>query len=899
VVTKKDKYLAAAQKYLERGSLDKALAEFQRAVQEDPKDTRTWLRIAEIHVKRSDNEKATEVYLRTADLYVEQGFFQRAVAVYKNIIKLSPGFIDAYLKLADIYKQLGLLSDAMQQYEQAASTLQRAGRTKDALQAMRQIVELNPDQPVSRIKLAEAATQAGMVADAVTEFERAGELLKAQGRIDEYLRVAERLLALRPDDVELGKQVARLYIERNNARFALAKLQASFKADPRDAETLDLLARAFEQLGQVAKTVSVLKELAKVYGDTARGNERIGIFKRIAALDPTDPDARAALSTRSSFAFAESPAAAPRQAPAAAPVERPRPRGGSITFSEMAIPQIAVRPADTSAIDIVASPANTGERVAIARGMLEPSPADSAVDAQRIVAEADVFVKYGLVERAADRLRKVFELDPRHVGARERLAAVLLQLGRSGEAVAELERLAEQLASDQPTTAADYARRALGIDPRSARAHRVLEKFEADQMEGAVAEEIEEISSGMIEMDTPNPSQPVEAEVSFDDFTDGTDGDGTMMSPVTDQFASQGDIAVEPDPAPAPPPPAVISYALEAERAPAVAPPATDFDFDDLHDSTAGDPILEPDGFLSAPATQSGRPALHAEVEEDEAPVPDILTEPESEPELFVAPDRQPVPTPIFTRHAPEPRPDPDAAYAALLADLEQVDFLLDQGLADDAATLLRDLEARHPPDPLLDERRTRLRALEESGGLGAVPSLEAGAEVGAGSSRSYGNTPGIAPKAVVAAGGEMDLAAHRDLGIGYKDMGLFDAAIGEFSQLMRDPAQEVFALSMIGECHESKGALGDAVAFYKKALNRPSISDVEATQLYFQLGSVFQTMGEVNEALYFFEKVLKRDAGFRDVRRRVGELRGQGGAAAARQEPPVFDALFENKTRR
>src|SRR5213075_3054281 len=162
VVTKKDKFLAAAQKFLERGTLDKALAEFSRAVQEDPKDTRTWLRIAEIHVKRGDNEKATEVYLRTADLYVEQGFFQRAVAVYKNIVKLSPGFTDAYLKLADIYKQLGLLSDAMQQYEQAAAALNRAGRTKDALSAMRQIVELNPDQPVSRIKFAEAAAQVGM-----------------------------------------------------------------------------------------------------------------------------------------------------------------------------------------------------------------------------------------------------------------------------------------------------------------------------------------------------------------------------------------------------------------------------------------------------------------------------------------------------------------------------------------------------------------------------------------------------------------------------------------------------------------------------------------------------------------------------------------------------------------
>jgi pilus assembly protein FimV len=896
VVTKKDKYLAAAQKFLERGTLDKALAEFSRAVQEDPKDTRTWLRIAEIHVKRGDNEKATEVYLRTADLYVEQGFFQRAVAVYKNIIKLTPGFVEAYLKLAEIYKQLGLLSDAMQQYEQASSSLQKMGRSKDALQAMRQIVELNPDQPVSRIKLAEAAAQAGLTDEAMGEFERAGDLLKSQGRIDEYLRVAERLIVLRPDDAELAKQVARLYIERNNARFALAKLQASFKIDPRDTETLDLLARAFEQLGQAAKTISVLKELAKVYNDTGRSNERVGAFKRIAALDPSDPDARAVLATRASFNPETAPP--PRATPAAA--DRAR-RGASITFSELAIPQFQAREQDSAPVELSAPPSSTGERVAMARGLVETEAVvedSGASDVQRIIAEADVFVKYGLVERAAEHLRKVFDLDAGHAGARERLAAVLLQLGRSADAVAELETLAEQLVGEQPNIAADYARRALDIDARSARGQAVLDRVEADEM-GAVGDEIEEISSGMIEMDTPQP------ELGFDEFGEGTEGEGAA-SPVTAEVEVEEEAAAHGH--------GYNHAAVAYEVAPELTSeqPAA-FDEFDLAEQTSGDPESAPAAFAtgsSSTTTQAGRAVLApapepvAMLEDDDLLVgeaePDILVEPERPPSRgYREAPRQPVPTPIFPSSrapAPPPQPDPDAAYAALLGDLEQVDFFLEQGLVEDASSLLADLESRTPETPLIDQRRTRLRALEEAAGLGAVPSAEAGAELGAGSSRPFG-TPAITPKAVVSGGGEMDIAAHRDLGIGYKDMGLFDAAIGEFTQLMQDPKQEVFALSMIGECHESKGALGDAVAFYKKALNRPSISDAEATQLYFQLGSVFQTMGEVNEALYFFEKVLKRDAGFRDVRRRISELRGQGGGA--RQEAPVFDAMFEGKTRR
>ena len=53
-----------------------------------------------------------------------------------------------------------------------------------------------------------------------------------------------------------------------------------------------------------------------------------------------------------------------------------------------------------------------------------------------MLAQADVFVKYGLLERAVDHLRRVFAIEPHHRGARERLATVLNQLGRRSEAAA-------------------------------------------------------------------------------------------------------------------------------------------------------------------------------------------------------------------------------------------------------------------------------------------------------------------------------------------------------------------------------------------------------------------------------------------------------------------------------
>ncbi|HEY5088793.1 MAG TPA: tetratricopeptide repeat protein, partial [Polyangia bacterium] len=91
MLTKKDKYLAAAQKFLERGQDHRALEEFGRVVQEDPSDTRTWLKMAEIHVRHGALTEAREIYLRTAEIYIGQGFLPKAIIVYKSVLKLTPG----------------------------------------------------------------------------------------------------------------------------------------------------------------------------------------------------------------------------------------------------------------------------------------------------------------------------------------------------------------------------------------------------------------------------------------------------------------------------------------------------------------------------------------------------------------------------------------------------------------------------------------------------------------------------------------------------------------------------------------------------------------------------------------------------------------------------------------
>jgi tetratricopeptide (TPR) repeat protein len=460
-------------------------------------------------------------------------------------------------------------------------------------------------------------------------------------------------------------------------------------------------------------------------------------------------------------------------------------------------------------------PPSTTEKLSIASNLVEKSDDDPEI--KRILAEADVFVKYGLIDRAADHLRRVFERVPTHAGAHERLAAVLVQLGRSAEASAEYETLAQQFIASKPAAAAEYARKALELNPSARRALEVLGMV-AGSIPAEPEPETDSEMSSEIPLGTPEPEVIESGEIEL--LSEAVESDEFGSSTSSGTNVTQG-----------------ASGHVDSE------PPADD----DL-------------GGLAS-ATRAAA-----------APVPEL------EAQAF----EEGVGEPLNLR---ESNTADSPASDAMLADLEQVDFFIDQGLVDEATGILDELEARVPGHALLAKRREKLAALAASAApQGALP-----AQVHSDSTHAR-RAPGLAnavPRAptrrtgspTTTAVGEHDVDTHADLGIMEKTMERYEAAIEHFKAVLADPKREVFALSMIGECAEALGDSAEAIRCYQDALKRPTATAAEATQLYFQLGNVFYNMGDHSEALYYFERVFKRDPNFRDIQRRLGEVKPRGGA--------------------
>ena len=328
----RNKVLEAARKYQSRGQYDKAINQYRKLVEADKRDVRSLLKIGDLFVRKGDRGSAIETYQQVADHYAQQGFFLKAIAVFKQILKLDPSRLEAHVQLGEMYEQLQLISDAMSVYEDVSNAFMRAGDTDEALRMLGKMVEIDPEHIPVRIKYAEALSRAGRTQEAADEFEQGALLLRDQGRLDDYIKVAERLLYHRSNDVRVAKDLAQTYISRRDPKRALAKLQICFKADPRDVSTLSLLAEAFLMLSQTDKAISVYREIARIHREAHRPQERMSALQRILELDPNDKDALQALNRT---------AAASGQHYMPEAVARPASSAGSVSVSQIGGPELS------------------------------------------------------------------------------------------------------------------------------------------------------------------------------------------------------------------------------------------------------------------------------------------------------------------------------------------------------------------------------------------------------------------------------------------------------------------------------------------------------------------------------------------------------------------------------
>ena len=96
-----------AKKALLDGKYKQALPLFEQLHQADPKDLRTYVKLAELREKTGDSDNAMRDYITIAKKYAEQGFVVQAIAINKIILRIDPSRTEIKDRLKELSTERG------------------------------------------------------------------------------------------------------------------------------------------------------------------------------------------------------------------------------------------------------------------------------------------------------------------------------------------------------------------------------------------------------------------------------------------------------------------------------------------------------------------------------------------------------------------------------------------------------------------------------------------------------------------------------------------------------------------------------------------------------------------------------------------------------------------------
>ena len=503
---KRQELIFQAEKLFSRGKLEGALSRYRKILKAHPNDTSTLKRVGDVFERLNRVDEAITLYKKTAQHFTNEGFYAKAIAIYKKIIRLDPTLIEAIENLADLQHRQGLTREAVSQYEVVADYYLKLRDLNSVIEIHKKMVELEPGDPSRRLKLAELHQKRGRLKDALEQYRAISKMMLSGGRIGEASRVCLRALEIDPSDLNFvagavedlksaghPEEAERLIAAAIDLNPEAKNLQAQIAEAATAAEEEDFDLEAFmggeEPAPETADTgalptseaaeAALAAAAAEVAAETTPSPEpepvEVSVQDTGALLSPDEVEELAEVGAAVSASTSEEveieidlgdleqgpvetpppmsppPVAPPPVAPAAA--------------AEMAMPNLSVEPATPVAAPEPAAPIEFPESViSINTPELEPAATESLpmkkavpiVEADpepgerlgELLTEADVLSRYGLEDKAVEKLEELLAEEPENLAAMSRLITLKLESGDLG-GVAELANRLVTVAQEQ------------------------------------------------------------------------------------------------------------------------------------------------------------------------------------------------------------------------------------------------------------------------------------------------------------------------------------------------------------------------------------------------------------------------------------------------------------------
>lgn len=496
-----------AQKYLAKGQIDKAIAEWEKLVREAP-DVNAYNIIGDLYLKKGNKKLSIEFFHKAAGVFRKEGFSLKAIAIYKKIINVESKDVSSLIALGELSEEKGLTTDAIRYLLTAADTLSQEADKNKYLNIYRRVLSLEPFNIPLRDKIAETFIKENLIQDALKEFLYIARLSTDRGDSEKAHDYYAKVLKLQGDNKDALLGMANIYEQAGDIREATAYTQKAVNLNQKDATLLFRYAALLKKAEAYSDAIGVLcravelepantelhRQLGEIYSVTGDRQSAWKAYKTVVDSFVREDNLKAAIDIAGQFRDVDMKGI-----------------GELLIFLYKKENDIEKEFKETVDLaDLLLAGGNKDEAMTNYREALKIHPEDiqlksklveheimgseHAEDKEKttedLLSEADVLIKYGMFDDAKAMLEGLKLNEPANPEVHIKLKSVYLDIGDKELAVTEYLILSEIYKRTEDIDKSDmFLREALEVNPEDPRLLARIAVMQEEQPQAASAVE--------------------------------------------------------------------------------------------------------------------------------------------------------------------------------------------------------------------------------------------------------------------------------------------------------------------------------------------------------------------------------------------------------------------------
>ncbi len=195
-----DMFKRAGQGYERSGFTNKAAAVFKKAHRTAPEDVDVATRLAETYRATNMIKEAIQIHIEVADYFTKKGLLKRALEEFAKVVELDPKNLKNKVKLADLYNKEGMKERAAEIYLDVAEALAFEQMPAEAIQVLDRAKAMTTSPKVfltqSRLCIVQKDLNgaAEHLREGLAANPRSSEILEALAEVELQAKAPERAL---------------------------------------------------------------------------------------------------------------------------------------------------------------------------------------------------------------------------------------------------------------------------------------------------------------------------------------------------------------------------------------------------------------------------------------------------------------------------------------------------------------------------------------------------------------------------------------------------------------------------------------------------------------------------------------------------------------------------------